>query len=200
MAEQAAQPRVRPAVPDDAAAIRAVQAQTWMATYPNEALGITREGLRQHLEGPGGEKIAERVARIRDRIQAQVSGSANGRDFVAVLDGEIVGFTAPFIEPGGRRRIGALYVVPAAQGLGIGHLLMQENLAWHGDDQDIYLNIAAYNERAQRFYERHGFVLTGAAGHDEAAVIGGPLLPELEMRRAGKRSTRLPPAATPASG
>jgi hypothetical protein len=100
MGARARQPRVRPAVPGDAPAIQMVQAQTWLATYPNEALGITREGLRQHLEGSAGQKIAERAARIRDRLEAQVSGSGRGRDFVVVLGGDIVGFTAPFIEPG----------------------------------------------------------------------------------------------------
>jgi ribosomal protein S18 acetylase RimI-like enzyme len=192
MGGQAGQPRVRPAVPDDAAAIRMVQAETWMATYPNEALGITREGLRRHLEGSAGEKIAERVSGIRERIDSAVSGSARGRDFVAVLDGEIVGFTAPFIEPGGRRRVGALYVLPAAQGRGIGHLLMAENLAWHGADQDVYLHVAAYNERAKKFYERHGFVVAGEAAQDEGATIDGRIIPEQEMLRRGKPNTEVP--------
>jgi GNAT superfamily N-acetyltransferase len=188
MSARAGQPYVRPAVPEDAAAIRVVQARTWLATYPDEALGITREGLRQHLEGSAGEKIAGRAAQIRDRIEAQVSGSGRGRDFVAVLGDDVVGFTAPFIEASGRRRVGALYVLPAAQGRGIGHLLMAENLAWHGDDQDIYLNVAAYNDRAKRFYERHGFAGTGEPAHSEVAAIGGVIIPELQMLRRGKRN------------
>ena len=173
-------------MPDDAAAIRTVQAETWIATYPNEDLGITPAGLRQHLEGESGEKIAERVARIRARLESQARGTATGRDFVAVLAGEVVGFTTPFIEPDGRRRVGALYVLTSAQGLGIGHRLLAVNLAWHGADQDVYLNVAAYNEHAKQFYARHGFVLTGNPGHDQAAAIGGVIMPELEMvRRAG---------------
>ena len=81
-----------------------------------------------------GEKIAERIADIRDRIESEMSGSAAGRDFVGVFNGAIVGFTAPYVEPGGRRRVGALYVLPAAQGLGIGHLLIEVNLHWHSGD------------------------------------------------------------------
>jgi GNAT superfamily N-acetyltransferase len=186
MGAGAGPPYVRRAGPGDAAAIRVVQAQTWLATYPNEALGITREGLRQYLEGPAGEKIADREARIRDRIEAQVGGAGRGRDFVAVLGGDIVGFTAPFIETEGRRRVGALYVLPAAQGRGIGRLLMAENLAWHGPGQDIYLRIAAYNDRAKRFYEWHGFTLTGEPAHSEAIAIGEPVIPELQMVRRAK--------------
>lgn len=107
---------VRVAVPDDAAAVRSVQAQTWLATYPNPELGITREGLRRYLEGEDGERIAERIARARQRLVAQAGDPAGGCTFVAVLDSEIVSFTAPFAEPGGRRRVGALYVRPSAQG------------------------------------------------------------------------------------
>jgi GNAT superfamily N-acetyltransferase len=172
------------AAPGDAAAIRSVQAQTWLATYPNAELGITREGLRRHLEGENGERIADRIARTRNRIEVHAAEPARGCDFVAVLAGEIVGFTAPFVESTGRRRVGALYVLPAVQGSGIGHDLLERNLAWHGDDQDVYLNVAAFNERAKRFYARHGFVFTGQPQDDELA-IDGVVMPELEMVRRG---------------
>ena len=175
---------IRVAIPADAAAVRSVQAQTWLATYPNAELGITREGLRRFLEGESGERVAVRVERTRQRIEAHLAASADGCDFVPVLDGEIVGFTAPFVEPGGRRRVGALYVLPSAQGSGLGHRLLARNLAWHGEDRDVYLAVAAYNERALRFYARHGFVLTGLPGHDELA-IDGVVMPELEMVRRG---------------
>ncbi len=178
---------IRYAIPEDAAAIRAVQAETWMATYPNEELGITREGLRLHLEGASGAKMAERIARIKKRIESEIDDAAEVQDFVAVFNDDIVGYTTPFIEPSGRRRVGALYVLPSAQGLGIGHLLLEKNLAWHGEDQEIYLNVAAYNAQARRFYERHDFVLTGEEGHDAVAKIGGVVMPELEMMRGGKR-------------
>jgi GNAT superfamily N-acetyltransferase len=183
---------IRAATPADAIAIRSVQAQTWLATYPNAELGITREGLRRFLEGENGERIAERVERTRRRIEAHAAAPAGGCDFVAERAGEIVGFTAPFVEPGGRRRVGALYVLPAAQGSGLGHRLLARNLAWHGEDQDVYLRVAAYNERAVRFYTRHAFALTGQPAPDELA-IDGVVMPELEMVRRGRSA----PADTP---
>ena len=175
---------IRVATPADAAGIRSVQAQTWLATYPSAELGITREGLRRHLEGEDGERIADRITRTRMRIEAHAAEPAGGCDFVAVLAGELVGFTAPFVESTGRRRVGALYVLPSVQGSGIGHRLLARNLAWHGDDQDVYLMVAAYNERAKRFYARHGFVFTGQLQDDELA-IDGVLMPELGMVRRG---------------
>jgi GNAT superfamily N-acetyltransferase len=180
---------IRVAVPADADAIRSVQAQTWLATYPDAELGITREGLRRFLDGENGERIAGRVERTRKRIEAHAAEPAEGCDFVAVLGGEIVGFTAPFVESGGRRRVGALYVLPSVQGSGIGHRLLARNLAWHDEDQDVYLIVAAHNERAVRFYARHGFVLTGRPGQDDLA-IDGVVMPELEMVRRGKSAGR----------
>ena len=176
---------IRGATPDDAAAIWSVQAQTWLATYPNEELGISREGLRRHLEGEHGERIAERIDRTRLRLAAHAADLGGGCDFVAVLaGGAIAGFTAPFVEARGRRRVGALYVLPSAQGSGIGHALLERNLAWHGDDRGVYLTVAAYNERARRFYARHGFVVTGPPAGDEL-VIDGVAMTELEMVRRG---------------
>jgi GNAT superfamily N-acetyltransferase len=179
---------IRLATPADAAAVCAVQARTWLATYPSEEHGITREGLRRHLEGEDGQRIADRITWTRMRIEAHAAEPDRGCDFVAVQAGEIVGFTAPFVEAGGRRRVGALYVLPAVQGSGLGRRLLERNLAWHGEDQDVYLTVAAYNERAKRFYVRHGFVFTGQQGQDEL-VIDGVVMPELEMVRRGTTPT-----------
>jgi hypothetical protein len=91
---------IRVATPDDATAICTVQTRTWLATYPSEELGITREGLRRHLEGEHGERIADRIARTRMRIEGRAAEPDGGCDFVAALAAEIVGFTVPFVEPG----------------------------------------------------------------------------------------------------
>lgn len=56
--------------------------------------------------------------------------------------------------------LGAMYLLNEAQGHGIGGRLMSELLAW-ADDAPTHLWVTDYNERAIRFYERHGFKLTG---------------------------------------
>jgi ribosomal protein S18 acetylase RimI-like enzyme len=178
---------VRPAVPEDAEGISRVNVATWLATYPNDELGITAELLRLHLQGAAGETATERVARFRRGIAASSAASASSGCFVALSDGEVVGYTFPHVVGGGRHRVGALYVLPAFHGRGIGRLLLERNLAWHGDGVDVYLHVAAYNEQAIRFYERHGFALTGEEGHDEVAVIGNVRIPEIEMLRRGRR-------------
>lgn len=176
---------IRPAVPEDAEGISRVNVETWLATYPNDELGITAELLRLHLEGAAGENATARVVRFRRGIEASSVADAASGCFVALAGGEVVGYTFPHIVGDRRHRVGALYVLPAFHGLEIGHLLLERNLAWHGDGQDVYLHVAAYNEHAIRFYERHGFALTGEDGHDDDAAIGNVRIPELEMLRRG---------------
>ena len=50
-----------------------------------------------------------------------------------------------------------LYVLPEAQGAGIGSLLLQEVV--QGRPDGLYLWVFQQNAGARRFYERHGFVL-----------------------------------------
>jgi GNAT superfamily N-acetyltransferase len=177
---------IRPAVPADAEGITRVNVETWLATYPNDELGITVELLRGYLVGAAGEKAAQRVDRFRKIIEASSAAGASNGTFVALSGGVIVGYALPHITGEGCHRVGALYVLPAFHGRGIGHLLLERTLAWHGDGQDVYLQVAAYNQRAMRFYERHGFVRTGGEGHDDVAAFGDVRIPELEMLRRGR--------------
>jgi GNAT superfamily N-acetyltransferase len=135
------------------------------------------------MEGERGEKIPEKTERIRERIEGEQKDSTKLQDFVAVLDGEVIGYSIANINAEDRHYIGALYVLPRVQGIGAGHLLLERTLNWHGTDNDIYLNVASYNEHAKRFYERHGFNPSGKEFIDESVAIDGVAMPELEMIR-----------------
>ena len=73
---------------------------------------------------------------------------------VAVVDGEIVGF----IELVGAH-VSNVFVGPAAQGKGVGALMM----AWAEAQTDgpLTLSVFTVNPNARRFYERLGFVVEG---------------------------------------
>ena len=87
--------------------------------------------------------------------------------FVATVDNKVVGFVDPRIDEQNHRRIGAIYVAPEAQGMGVGGKLMSQVLDLYGRDQDIYLEVVSYNQNAIDFYKRFGFEQTDGVVPEE---------------------------------
>ena len=108
---------------------------------------------------------------------------------VAVADGRVVGFACyhpaarDFVSVKPAAEIGALYVLEAYQRRGIGSALMRACLS-RMPPLPTALFVLRGNEKAIRFYEKNGFVFTGA--RLEQPVTGGTLV-ELEMVRAADR-------------
>lgn len=173
---------------DDAEAVSRLLRLTWMATYPNKQAGITEEDIRLRTEGQNGERIPKNIENWRKNIEAD---DGFGAVFVARAERGVVGLAAlRFID--GKRHVGALYVLPEAQGLGIGGKLMQKILDWYnGNENDIYLRVASYNQNAIDFYKRFGFEQTDTPVVDEGNVYGNTQIPEIEMMRKAKSSTVL---------
>lgn len=73
-----------------------------------------------------------------------------------------------------------LYIVPGAQGSGLGQALLDAALP---DHRDAYLWVYGDNARAIRFYERNGFVADGLAASTGAAWGNAPMQ---RMVRAGR--------------
>jgi|ERR1700757_4252885 len=168
---------VEPAKPEDAADIYNVQRLTWIATYPNERVGISVDDVRARVEGKNGELIDKQVNRWRETINQSRQLS------VARMNGKVVGFVAPFFdEQAQQKRVGALYVLPDVQGKGVGQALMTAALQYLGRDDDIYLHVASYNDDAINFYKKQGFVMTGKdVTGGVSPLLDGRHIPEVEM-------------------
>jgi len=173
---------VEPARIEDAEEIRRIQAATWLETYPNAERGITYDGVRKRTEGADREKVFAKIEFWREHIETV------GKDhavFVARRNSQIIGYVAPgTIDE--QSRLGSLYVLPEAQGLGAGKKLLQQALDWLGDAVDVYLHVAVYNTKAIDFYKRFGFEMTGRYFDDEDGRSLGAVIPEYEMVRRAK--------------
>jgi RimJ/RimL family protein N-acetyltransferase len=170
---------IREAHPDDADAMREVLRLTWVATYPNEVYGITKEDIEaQFRENP--EMTEERRERQRRYVCTPPF-----RSWVALEGTDLIGFCT-IKQDEHENLIQALYILPDYQNKGVGKRLLQVVLGWFGQEKEVVLNVASYNEKAIAFYQAFGFVLNGSVASSEALQLpSGVRLPEIKMVKRG---------------
>ena len=167
---------IRDAVPADAEAIAALFAQSWLDTYPNEAIGITREWIQQKAsKWPTEESLEVRRQSIRES-----EGNKDALNRVAESeDHKIIGIISPF-RTETTQRVGALYVDKAYHGTGLAQELMDHIIDWADPHRPLELEVASYNERAKAFYRKYGFKEIENSEH-----IVHEIIPVVAMTRKG---------------
>ena len=136
---------VRRAVPGDEATLRALRLQA--LTDDPDAFGSTYERELARTTADWQRWLAPGVTFIvnhGDEARGLVAGAhdANDRAIVQLM---------------------AMWVHPALRGTGAAAALVAALLAWAAAQggRDVRLLVIARNDRARRFYERHGFTATG---------------------------------------
>ncbi|WP_430787547.1 N-acetyltransferase family protein [Virgibacillus flavescens] len=78
--------------------------------------------------------------------------------FLAEVNGEVVGFAnfSP-IKKDGSAELGAIYLLPAFQGAGIGTKLLKLGISKLKGAAEIYINVEKENKSGRTFYEAKGF-------------------------------------------
>lgn len=170
------QVQIEYANPSDAEAIAAIKRQCWLQAYPNEEYGITKEDIEKRFPESQLPAAAENW---QQGISQEVEGGER-RTFVARFAGEVAGYTSPHIKDG-QRRVGALYVCPKLQGIGIGSRLLQQAIDWHGREEDIFVRVVAYNDRAIGLYRNFGFQKTVDILDEFDDIEGLKPIPVIEM-------------------
>ncbi|MCM3660561.1 GNAT family N-acetyltransferase [Georgenia satyanarayanai] len=137
---------IRAARPDDAAALAVLHVRAWRETYAEE--------VPEHVYARMEEEGPDRWARRLEDPDASTTWVGTARE-----TGELVGFSRAEATGTGEVRpllLSGLYVLARWHGQGLGQALLEHAIG----DAPAYLWVAEGNERAQRFYERNGFVLT----------------------------------------
>lgn len=155
----------------DAVGIGEAHLKSWLETYPNEALGVTEDWILQEF----GFLTAERGIKFREDVIKKLN---NNVKYMVVKDeaGTVQGFLHAS-KNGVEAKLDAIYLTAPLKGTGVADELMKEVLRFT-ENLPINLQVAAYNERAIRFYERYGFV----EGEQEAELFHGKI-PILNMKR-----------------
>ncbi len=153
---------VRPADPADVAALAAVAAATFpLACPPHTTEAAKADFIAKHLTATSFEGY------LADPERAL---------YVAEVDGEPVGYTmVVFAEPSDSdvaaaitarptAEVSKLYVLPAQHGAGAASALMAAavDMAQSRGSAGVWLGVNQENARANRFYEKSGFVLVGS--------------------------------------
>ena len=174
---------ILPAIPEDARGIKEVQYKTWLATYPNQEVGITVDDVEDRFKDAFSEAS---LKKNEDKIRNK---SAENREmFVAKEDGKIIGFCTVTRQIG-KNQLNAIYVLPESQGKGIGLALWQRATEFIDPTKDTTVEVASYNAQAIEFYKKLGFAETGRYFHDERFKMkSGAILPEAEMMRKAAAS------------
>lgn len=172
---------IEPASPSDASEIVRIQAETWLATYPNEEHGVTRADIEaKKLNDPS------RIERWKTRIEDETGMT---RIWVARKDKRVIGYC--LAKKGDEENyIDALYVLPEEQTKGVGQQLMSEALSWLDASKPIGLGVAAYNAKAIAFYEKLGFQKSEEAPEPVPPLPSGKRLPIIKMVRRTEKNLK----------
>ena len=162
------------ATAQDAEGIQEVFYRTWLATYPNEEVGITVEDIEDRFKDrQSEEKLTKR--------RKEILNPTDGIMLIAKENNEIIGLCR-IGKRGDNNQLQAIYVLPEYQGRGIGKLLWSEAQKFLDSKKDTIVQVATYNENAIDFYGKLGFQDTKKRFSDEKFTMkSGAIIPEMEM-------------------
>ena len=142
---------IRKAKPDDFVGFREVHYRSWLDTYVNDEIGITKEDIGKRFENRFSD---ERLEKYKVMI-----GQPNIYVLVAMSGDEVIGF-ADFYVGSTHNKLRAIYVHPDFIGKKVGIKLWEAGKSFINPDLPTELEVASYNQRAIDFYQKLGFVMT----------------------------------------
>jgi ribosomal protein S18 acetylase RimI-like enzyme len=162
----------------DAEAIFSIHKNTWIQTYPNRKLGITKK----LLENLFINKKA-RIVKWQKQIKAQ---DDNNCIWILKYKQEIIGFGVAKKEKV-FNYLRAIYLLPKFQRKGLGKKFLIQMLKWLGKEKSVLIEVANYNTSAINFYKKSGFqyrqeVVSPKSGN----LLNGKTIPQIEMIKSNE--------------
>jgi ribosomal protein S18 acetylase RimI-like enzyme len=155
-------------------------ADALLRTSAEEITELTRRstGATYFAEGLQADEIAfiERVVRIAGDSVTAAARNPHQHVVTAMSGDRLAGFVIATAHAEDSRELDWLMVDPDFHGSPIASDLMRSGMAWLGKDRPMWLNVVRHNERAIRFYRKHGFEI------DPEAVCAH-VMPHWIMRR-----------------
>lgn len=178
MAEFEPQPKPTIQVPTlgDVPSYRRMQADSWLDTYPNEEAGVPYEWVKHRTEKWMTPEALEHSKGFVERI---LEDKEHQFLYVAKTGDTSVGMVnTSNIE--GKQRLEALYVDKKYHGTGLAQEMLDVAMNHLDLSQPVVLEVVAYNQRAQRFYEKNGFEVQPNSEH-----LYENIMPSIVMIRPG---------------
>jgi ribosomal protein S18 acetylase RimI-like enzyme len=117
-----------------------------------------------------------RIVLIAGETALNACGNENQMFCAAFVDDQFAGYVISTIHAPDDLELDWLMVDPAFHGRCVADVLMRAGMEWLGADRPVWLNVIQHNERAIRFYRKHGFEVDAEARTDH-------LVPHFIMRR-----------------
>ena len=115
---------------------------------------------------------------VRIAAQTALAACANDHQYfmAAFVDGRFAGYVISTVHAPDDRELDWLMVHPEFHGTDVSGALMGAGMEWLGLNQPMWLNVIQHNERAIRFYRKHGFEVDCDAAIEK-------IVPHFIMRR-----------------
>lgn len=155
--------------------VRVVDADEWEV-----ARDVRLAALREAPQAFGSTYAREALF-TREQWRGRLSSDRGVTFFAELPDGdEPAGLAGVYLEDGVADLV-AMWVRPAARGLGVGEALVTAAADWAKarDHDTLHLWVTEANSAARRLYERCGFMPTG----ERQPLPSDPSLQEIRMRR-----------------
>ncbi|MCC5976439.1 MAG: GNAT family N-acetyltransferase [Salinarimonas sp.] len=170
---------IRPVEPRDIAAVREALVASWHATY-------------DPILGPQRARALTDAWHAPQTLAGEID-LPDGAFLLAEDAGRVVGSAFARIDDAGGVCLRRLYLLPEAQGTGLGTRLLEETLAQLGP-RAAWLEVETSNLAAMGFYASRGFAAQGlretCGGNDLASALVMRRPPGLRLRRAEDRDAQ----------